>query len=88
MYFLANENFPLLSVRLLREMNYDISSIMENSPGIPDAEVLSRSATENQIILTFDRDYGELIYLLKLPTPKGVILSDFNLGILKNLPTS
>ena len=58
MHFLANENFPLLSIRLLREMNYDISSIIENSPGIPDSEVLSRAATENQIILTFDRDYA------------------------------
>jgi len=77
MYFLANENFPLLSIRLLREMNYDISSIIENSPGIPDSEVLSRAATENQIILTFDRDYGELIYRLKLPTPRGVIYLRF-----------
>ena len=77
MHFLANENFPLPSVRLLREMGYEISSITEDSPGIPDTEVLSCAATKNQIILTFDRDYGELIYRLRLPVPKGVIYLRF-----------
>jgi predicted nuclease of predicted toxin-antitoxin system len=73
MQFLANENFPLPSVRLLREKGYDIASITEDSPGIEDTEVLARAADEQRVILTFDRDYGELIYRLRLRSPKGVI---------------
>jgi len=40
MLFLANENFPLLSVRILRDIGLNIASIMEDSPRIKDPEVL------------------------------------------------
>jgi hypothetical protein len=62
MHLLANENFPLVSVHLLRQAGYEIASITEDSPGIEDPEVLARAVDEQQIILTFDRDYGELVY--------------------------
>jgi predicted nuclease of predicted toxin-antitoxin system len=72
MRFLANENFPLPSARLLRQAGYDLASVTEDSPGIEDSEVLTRAADEQRVILTFDRDYGELIYRLRLPSPTGV----------------
>ncbi|MBG1240337.1 DUF5615 family PIN-like protein [Nostoc sp. NZL] len=77
MRFLANENFPLPSVRLLRQAGYDVASVTEDSPGIEDTEVLTRAANEQRVILTFDRDYGELIYRLRLPSPTGVIYLRF-----------
>ncbi|MCC5656038.1 DUF5615 family PIN-like protein [Nostoc sp. XA010] len=77
MRFLANENFPLPSVRLLRQAGYDVASVTEDSPGIEDTEVLTRGANEQRVILTFDRDYGELIYRLRLPSPTGVIYLRF-----------
>jgi predicted nuclease of predicted toxin-antitoxin system len=77
MRFLANENFPLPSVRLLREEGYDVASITEDSPGIEDIEVLARAVDEQRVILTFDSDYGELIYRLRLPSPTGVIFLRF-----------
>jgi predicted nuclease of predicted toxin-antitoxin system len=54
MRFLANENFPLLSVRLLRQAELEVASITEDSPGIEDSEVLG-AADEERVILTFDR---------------------------------
>ena len=77
MQLLANENFPLVSVQLLRQANYDIASITEDSPGIEDPEVLARAVDEQRIILTFDRDYGELIARFRLPPPTGVIYVRF-----------
>ena len=77
MRFLANENFPLLSVRLLRKAGHDITSITEDSPGIEDTEVLTRAADEKRVIVTFDRDYGELIYRLRRPSPQGIIYLRF-----------
>jgi predicted nuclease of predicted toxin-antitoxin system len=77
MQLLANENFPLVSVQLLRQANYDVASITEDSPGIEDPEVLARAVDEQRIILTFDRDYGELIYRFRLPPPKAVIYLRF-----------
>lgn len=73
MRFLANENFPLPSVRLLRRSGHDVAAIIEDSPGEKDHNVLTRATSEGRIVLTFDRDYGELIYRLKMPKPTGVI---------------
>lgn len=77
MKLLANENFPIASVKLLRENKFDITAIAEISAGDSDKEVLNRAIVENRIILTFDRDYRELIYRLKLPTPPGIIYLRF-----------
>ena len=72
MQFLANEDVPLASIRRLRAAGYDVASSIEDSPGTKDEFVLSRAHAEQCIILTFDRDYGELIYRRRLPTPAGV----------------
>jgi predicted nuclease of predicted toxin-antitoxin system len=64
--FLADENFPLPSVRRLRNEGYDVASIAEDSPGITDREVLARADREQRVVLTFDRDFGELLYLHNL----------------------
>lgn len=71
--FLANENFPLASVNLLRTAGYEVAAITEDSPGVKDTKVLERAAHEKRIVLTFDRDYGELIYRLQLPAPAGIV---------------
>jgi predicted nuclease of predicted toxin-antitoxin system len=72
MQFLANENVPVASIRRLRDAGYDVASIIEDSPGTKDKFVLLRANAEQRIILTFDRDYGELIYRRRLPAPAGV----------------
>lgn len=73
MRFLANENFPRASVIKLRSANYDVAYGSEDAIGASDSEVLARAVDEERIILTFDRDYGELIYRLRMPTPTGVV---------------
>lgn len=67
MRLLANENIPLASVATLRRAAHDVVSVMERSPGFPDEEVLRLAHSEARIILTFDRDYGELVYRHRLP---------------------
>jgi predicted nuclease of predicted toxin-antitoxin system len=78
MRFLANENIPLAGIIMLRQRGYDVAAIIEESPGASDVEVLSRANRENRIILTFDRDYGELIFRLKYPQPGGVVYFRFS----------
>jgi predicted nuclease of predicted toxin-antitoxin system len=84
MRFLANENFPLQSVRILRQADLEVASVTEDSPGIEDAEVLARAADEQRVILTFDRDYGELIYRLRLRCQKVSFICGFVLTRRKN----
>lgn len=70
---LANENFPKASVLLLRSLGYDITSIGEDNPSISDQSVMEIADAEQRLILTFDRDYGELIYKHNYKPPQGVI---------------
>ena len=62
MRFLANENFPTNSIKILRESGYDVISVSEDFPSVKDFEVLLYAQQKRCIVLTFDRDYGELIY--------------------------
>lgn len=74
MRFLANENFPLDAVEALRQQGHDVIWIRTESPGISDAEVLSRAQEEDRILLTFDKDFGELAFRIKLPATSGIVL--------------
>lgn len=73
MQFLANENFPIAGVLHLRAAGQDVAAVIQETPGARDSEVLQRAAAEARVILTFDRDYGELIYRYRLPVPAGVV---------------
>jgi len=69
----ANENFPKASVLLLREFGYDITSIGEDQPGISDQSVLEMAQNQQRLIITFDRDYGELIFKYDYKPNQGVL---------------
>jgi predicted nuclease of predicted toxin-antitoxin system len=74
MDFLANENFPLSSIGILRFNNHNIKSIAAEFSGITDTEVMEIALREDRTILTFDRDYGELIFKYGHKPAAGVIL--------------
>ncbi len=78
MDFLANENFPLGSIHLLRDAKHDVASVIEDAPGAKDREVLTRAQEEKRIVLTFDRDYGELLYRQGLSAPPGIVYFRFD----------
>lgn len=55
MDFLANENFPLASIRKLRDDNHNVKSVIEETAGAEDYEVLNLARQEDRIILIFPR---------------------------------
>lgn len=70
---LADESVDFRIVRSLREDSYQVEAIIELSPGISDDEVLTLANEIDAILLTEDKDFGELTYRLKKPN-KGVLL--------------
>ncbi|GAB4037489.1 DUF5615 family PIN-like protein [Spirosoma gilvum] len=72
MKFLADENFPFTAFRILLESGYDIKHIALERSGIADTDVTNLAISENRIILTFDGDYGTLIFKFGY-RPPGVI---------------
>ena len=77
MRFLANENFPFDAVDSLRQQGHDVTWIRTDAPGISDPEVLHLAQVEERILLTFDKDFGELAFRASLPATVGVILFRF-----------
>ncbi|MGH8001185.1 MAG: DUF5615 family PIN-like protein [Brasilonema sp.] len=74
MRFLANENFPGDAVEALRNQGHDVTWIRTDAPGITDPEVLNRAQSDERILLTFDKDFGELAFRSHLPATCGIIL--------------
>jgi predicted nuclease of predicted toxin-antitoxin system len=74
MRILANENFPGEVIRALRERRHDIIWIRTEAPGSKDQTILQRAQVEKRIIVTFDKDFGELAFHSRLPASCGIIL--------------
>ena len=74
MRILANENFPGEAVDALRREGHDVVWIRTEAPGSSDKEVLQRAQSELRILVTFDKDFGELAFHLGLPASNGIIL--------------
>ena len=74
MRFLADENFPGTAIAALREAGYDVAWVRSEAPGMSDPDVLGWTGRERRILLTFDKDFGELARGSGLPAGCGVIL--------------
>jgi predicted nuclease of predicted toxin-antitoxin system len=70
---LTNENFPRPALLALRAAGLDVESVTERMPGATDAVVLTHAAQTGRWIVTFDRDYGELVFARKVPPPPAII---------------
>jgi predicted nuclease of predicted toxin-antitoxin system len=78
MQFLADENFPGPVVRALRSLGHDVAYAKESMRGAADRDVLDAAQNPPRVLVTFDKDFGELAFRASLPAHGGVIL--FRLG--------
>ena len=74
MRFLANENFPGAAVTALEAARHDVVWVRIAAPGTTDPDVLAWATREQRILLTFDKDFGELARESALPHTCGVVL--------------
>ncbi|MBI3410537.1 MAG: DUF5615 family PIN-like protein [Planctomycetes bacterium] len=74
MRILANENISATVIRTLRERGHDVLSVKESLRGEKDAAILAQAQAENRMVLTHDKDFGELAFRFGLPSDCGVIL--------------
>ena len=71
---LADENFPRAAVRELRLRGWDIVNVAEWRPATDDITVAAKARAEGRILLTFDKDFGELWQAGENGSPGGIIL--------------
>ncbi len=74
MFFPANENFPADAVTALRDHGHNVTWIRTECPGISDRDVLNLAQREQRILITLDKDFGELAFRNRLPSQCGIIL--------------
>lgn len=73
MKIVADESVDRQIVSALRGEGHQVFYIAEESPGIDDERVLQRSRDATALLLTADKDFGELIFRQRL-LHSGVLL--------------
>jgi predicted nuclease of predicted toxin-antitoxin system len=74
MTIVADENIEKPIIESLREHGFTVISIQELSPGVQDSVVLDSSKEDDRILLTSDKDFGELVYK-RGHTHNGIVLT-------------
>ena len=74
MRLIADENVAGTVIRTLRQRGHDVLSVKESMRSAADSVILARAQTEQRIVITLDKDFGELAFRCRLPARSGVIL--------------
>lgn len=74
MQFLVNENVTRTVIEELRKRGHDVLSVKESMRAEQDEVILARAQTEQRIVVTHDKDFGELAFRSHLAAGCGVIL--------------
>jgi len=70
----ANENISEDCVTKLRQKGHDVLWIRESAPGSLDEDVLVRAHKESRLLITFDKDFGQLVFQRGAQASHGIIL--------------
>ena len=68
--FLFDQNAPLASVHRLRQAGHDVVRV---ESGETDSAVLEVTRSESRIVVTYDRDFGFLVFRTHAPIPPGIV---------------
>lgn len=73
MNFVADESVDWQIVEKMREDGHPVIYVAEMDPGIPDEDVILLANQQSAILITADKDFGELVFRQALAT-HGVVL--------------
>jgi predicted nuclease of predicted toxin-antitoxin system len=77
MRFLADENVSRQVVESLRSAGFDVVSVSATIAGVPDDAVLAAADVEGRILITEDRDFGEMVVRQRLGA-RGIVLLELD----------
>lgn len=81
MTLMADESVDYRIVTFLREQAFIVTAIIDNDASISDLEVLQKANEAKVLLITEDKDFGELVFRLKRKHPGILLLRFFNLDI-------
>ena len=62
MHFVVDESTGTAVAEYLRSLGHDVLAVAEAMPQADDPAILARALSEGRIIITNDKDFGELIF--------------------------
>lgn len=62
MRFLVDEYTGPKAAEWLREQGHKVFSVFDDAKGVSDDEVLAKAFSETWILITNDKDFGEMIF--------------------------
>jgi predicted nuclease of predicted toxin-antitoxin system len=71
---LVNENVTGTVIDELRQRGHDVLSVKELMRSEDDAVILARAQAEQRIVVTHDKDFGELAFRARFAATCGIIL--------------
>src|SRR5205814_10147287 len=71
--FLADAHISVEMVAMIRDLGHDCVDSTIIPPRMPDIDVLRLAADDDRVLLTADKDFGELIFVYGIACP-GVVL--------------
>ncbi len=77
MNFVADESCAAPVIQALREAGHDVVAIAEVDKGATDEQKLAHALNEKRVLITEDRDFGELVYA-RGRSSAGIILVRFH----------
>ena len=60
-------------IAALRDAGYSVLAIAERGAGSTDGDVLALAVEIGEILITSDRDYGELVFRFRSPPPACIL---------------
>ncbi len=64
----------------LTDLGHDVLSVPEVAPRATDAEVLALALAEQRVLITEDKDFGELVFVRRRPHPTIVRFTDMSVA--------
>lgn len=80
MRIIANENICGTVIRALKAQGHDVLAAKEVMAGASDLDVLQRAKAEKRLVITHDKDFGELAFAFGLPAVSGIVLFRLSTG--------
>jgi predicted nuclease of predicted toxin-antitoxin system len=73
MRLLFDENLSARAAREVGEAGHDVSLIAKIAPSLDDRAVLALARTSQRILITFDSDFGDLVFRFGVQPPTGIV---------------
>jgi predicted nuclease of predicted toxin-antitoxin system len=77
MRILADENIEDAVVEWMRAGGHDVKKVGASLPSVKDRQVLAIAVAENRVLITYDRDFGDLVFRQRSMST-GIVLLRFS----------